>query len=61
MVNPEVHKAQVRCPLPRGYAILNDSNNLDWHVSVEGGEELELKLLYTVEHPAQDHVQGLPK
>ena len=61
MQKPEVRKAEVQCALPCGYAILNESNNLEWHVSVESGVELELQLIYTVEHPAQDHVLGLPK
>ena len=54
-------KANVPCPLPSGYALLNDSNNVEWHVRVEPGAELELKLVYVVEHPAQDAVEGLLK
>ena len=62
MVRPEgVRKAQVKVPLSCGYALLNDSNNMEWHVAVESGAEQELSLVYTVEHPAQDHVTGLPK
>ena len=58
---PELKKANTPCPLPSGYAILNDSNNVEWHVKVEPGVELQLKLFYTVEYPAQDAVEGLPK
>ena len=61
VLRPEVRKAQVKCSLACGHAILNDSNNMEWHVSVESGAELELQLVYSVEHPVQDHVQGLPK
>jgi len=57
-MEPDVQKVQVKCPLPSGHAILNESNNMEWHVSVQSGEELEL---YSVEYPAQDHVEGLPK
>ena len=57
-----VRKPQVKCALPcGGYAVLNESNNMEWHITVEPGAEQELKLVYSVEHPAQDHVQGLPK
>ena len=61
MVQPEVRKAEVKCMLPCGHAVLNESNNMEWHVTVESGAEQELKLVYTIEHPIEDHVQGLPK
>ncbi len=60
-MQPEVRKAEVKCPLACGHALLNESHNMEWDVSVESGAEQELVLVYTVEHPAQDHVQGLPK
>ena len=58
---PDLKKANTWCPLPSGHALLNDSNNVEWHVKVEPGEELNLRLIYTVEYPAQDAVEGLPK
>ena len=58
---PDLKKVNTRCLLPSGHALLNDSNNVEWHVKVEPGVELDLKLIYTVEHPAQDAVDGLPK
>ena len=58
---PDLKKANAACPLPAGHALLNDSNNVEWHVGVESGAELELKLIFSVEHPAQDAVEGLPK
>ena len=61
IVQPEARKTEVKCPLPCGHAMLNESHNMEWHVSVESGAEQELVLVYTVEYPAQDHVQGLPK
>ena len=61
MTEPDVRKQEVKCPLPFGYGILNDSNNIEWHATVKDGAELELKLVYTVEHPVQDAVEGLPK
>ncbi len=60
-MEPDVQKIQVKCLLPCGHAILNESNNMEWHVSVQSGEDLELRLIYSVEYPAQDHVEGLPK
>ncbi len=61
VVHPEgVRKAQVQVPLPSGHAVLNESNNMEWHVTVASGAEQELKLVYVVEHPVQDHVKGLP-
>ena len=60
-MDPAVHKVQVRCALSCGYALLNESNNMEWHITVQSGEELELSLVYNVEYPAQHHVQGLPK
>ncbi len=56
-----MQKIQVMCPLPHEHAILNENNNMEWHVSVQSGEELELRLIYNVEYPAQDHVEGLLK
>ena len=62
MVRPEgVRKAGVKVPLSGGHAILNEGNNMEWHVAVDSGAEHELSLVYAVEHPAQDYVQGLPK
>ena len=58
---PSVKKVGERCTLPFGHALLNESNNLEWLADVGAGSELELKLVYTVEHPAQDGVEGLPK
>ena len=60
MNDPGVKKVGEKCPLSFGHAVLNDSNNLEWHAEVGAGSELELKLVYTVEHPAQDGVEGLP-
>ena len=53
--------ANVACPVSCGRALLNDSNNVEWDVMVESGVELQLQLVYTVEHPAQDAVEGLPR
>ena len=61
MSEPGVKKVGEKCSLSFGYAVLNKSNNLEWNVEVGAGLELELKLVYTVEHPAQDGVDGLPK
>ena len=59
-MEPAVQEVQEQCPLPAGHCILNESNNMEWHVTVQSGEELELSLVYNVEHPAQDYVEGLP-
>jgi hypothetical protein len=61
IVEPDVKKARVKAELPYGHAILNDSHNVEWHVKLAADTELELKLVYTVEHPPQDRVDGLPK
>ena len=58
---PDLKKANTACPVSCGHALLNDSNNVEWDVKVESGAELQLKLIYTVEHPAQDAMEGLPK
>ena len=51
VLRSEVGKAQMECPLPCGNTILNDSNNMECHVSVESEAEHELQLVYTMEHP----------
>ena len=61
LTQPDLRKTGVVCPLPFGHAVLNESNNIEWHAEVGAGSELDLKLVYTVEHPAQDGVGGLPK
>ena len=61
ITEPDVKKARVKAELPYGHAILNDSHNVEWHVKLAADTELELKLVYTVEHPPQDRVDGLPK
>ena len=63
VTEPEVRKVGVSCPLPllHGHAVLNDSHNLEWHVTLDPNTEVELKLVYSVEFPLQDDVQGLPK
>ena len=52
-------KANIACLVSCGRALLNDSNNVEWNLKVESGAELQLKLIYTVEHPVQDTVEGL--
>ena len=54
-------KMRVVAQLLYGHAILNDAHNLEWHVNLAADTELELKLVYSVEHPPQDRVDGLPK
>ena len=61
IIEPDVKKAGVKMQLPYGYAVLNDSHNVEWHVKLAADTELELKLVYSVEHPPQDRVDGLPK
>ena len=58
---PDLKKANVACAVSCGHALLNDNNNVEWDVKVESGAELQLKLVYTVEHPAQDAMEGLLK
>ena len=59
---PDVKKQKgMKCPLPYGHAVLNDSHNIEWHASIDPDTELELRLVYSVEYPIQDDVQGLPK
>ena len=61
VVSPELKKQGSRCNVPSGYAVLNEDNNIEWHVTMATNAELTLKLVYTVERPQQDDVQGLPK
>ena len=61
IAEPELRKQGVPCPLPSGHAVLNEDNNAEWHVSVAAGAELSLRLVYSVEYPLQDDVEGLPK
>ena len=51
---PDLKKQGVPCQLPLG---LNDSNNVQWNVSMGADQELELRLVYTVEHPPQDAIE----
>ena len=61
ILEPELKKQNIRWLLPFGYALLNDSNNVEWHASLAPETEVELRLVYSVEYPLQDDVQGLPK
>ena len=61
MAEPDLRKQGVAVQLPFGHAVLNASNNIEWHTAVESDKELELRLVYSVEHPPQDSVAGLPK
>ncbi len=61
VVDPAVRKVGEKCRLPFGHAQLNKSHNLEWCAAVGAGSECELKLVYTVEHPAQDGIDGLSK
>ena len=62
VLEPEVRKVGVACPLslPRGHTVLNDSHNLEWHITLEPETDVGLKLVYSVEFPQQDAVKGLP-
>ena len=57
VAEPDLKKQGVPCQLPFGQAVLNDSNNVQWEVSVGADQELELRLVYTVEHPPQDAIE----
>ena len=61
IIEPEVKKAGTMVQLPYGHAILNDSHNIEWHMKLAADTEQEVKLVYSVEHSAQDRVDGLPK
>ncbi len=61
VTDPDVKKPGVKCPLPYGHALLNDSHNLEWHATVVPDTELELRLVYSVEYPLQYDVKVLPK
>ena len=61
MTEPDLKKQGVPCQLSFGHALLNNSNNIEWHARVGAERELELRLVYTVEHSPQDAVEGLPK
>jgi len=61
VIEPAIKKVEEKVLLPFGHAVLNESNNLEWSARIEPGNELELRLVYIVEHPVQDGVTGLPK
>ena len=61
ILEPDVKKVGVKTQLQNGYAVLNDAHNVEWHVRMAADMEMELKLIYSVEHPPQDRVDGLPK
>ena len=61
VVEPDLRKQGAPAPLPSWHSVLNEDNNIEWHVGVAAGAELPLRLVYTVEHPLQDDVEGLPK
>jgi len=57
VAEPDLKKQDVPFQLPFGLAVLSDSNNVQWEVSVGADQELELRLVYTVEHPPQDAIE----
>ena len=46
--------------LPYGYALLNSSNNVEWHCTIPQDTTITLKLAYTIEYPIDCTVKGLP-
>ena len=60
-MEPDVKKTAVKVPFYNGHVVLNDSHNVEWHVTLAADTELQLKLVYSVEHPPNDRVDGLPK
>ena len=61
VLEPELKKPNVNFPFPWGHALLNDNHNVEWHANLAPDMEVELRLVYAVEYPRQDEVQGLPK
>ncbi|XP_064396719.1 protein F37C4.5-like isoform X2 [Halichondria panicea] len=59
VVDPAVRKVGDKFTLPFGHVQLNKSHNMEWHAALGAGSECELKLIYTVEHPAQDGIWGI--
>ena len=53
-------KPGARMVLPYGYALLNSSNNVEWHCTIPQDTTITLKLAYTIEYPIDCTVKGLP-
>ena len=44
-----------------GTVALNQSNNLEWKLTIPPDTEVPVRLVYSVEYPINLFVQGLPK
>lgn len=60
LLQPDLRKQHVSIPFSHGHALLNDDNNIEWHCTVPSDTNIELQLVYTVEFPPNDIVEGLP-
>ena len=60
LLQPDLRKQHVSIPFSHGHALLNDDNNIEWHCTVPSDTNIELQLVYTVEFPTNDIVEGLP-
>ena len=60
MLDPDIKKPGTSVQFSHGSVVLNDDNNVEWSCAIPpGGVEIELKLVYSVEFPPNDIVEGL--
>ncbi len=59
MVDPDIKKQGVSVQFSHGSVVLNDDNNVEWKCTIPQDTEINLQLIFSVEFPPNDIVEGL--
>lgn len=59
MMDPDIKKQGTSIAFTHGNVSLNDDNNIEWVCKIPPDEQISLKLMFALEFPPFDIVQGL--
>ena len=59
LMDPDIKKQGMRVQFSHGNVFLNDDNNIEWVCTIPQDTEINLKLMFSVEFPPNDIVEGL--
>lgn len=59
MMEPDIRKQEVPVLFSYGSVLINEDNNIEWSCTIPPDEQIDLKLVFALEFPPFDVVEGL--
>ena len=59
MIEPDIKKQGASVQFSHGSVVVNEDNNIEWACTIPPDVEINLKLMFSVEFPPNDVVEGL--